>query len=215
MLLDLVKAKTKDAAGQLTDDADFNPAINAALERYSKHRPLKVPEDLAGNASHDLDPPEFFAADSSRILSVEYPVGNVPATLLAANTWSLYRYPGGIKLRLLDVTPAADEIVRVVYTVQRREGDIPEGDADAVACLAASICLANLAALAGQTSDPTIQADVVNKQSKTDEFRRLATFWEERYNSHVGIDPKGGAVGASATAAPAKRARGRERLTHR
>ena len=67
------------------------------------------------------------------------------------------------------------------------ETTVPDNDLDAVANLAAANCLRRLAAVYGQTSDPTIMADSVNYRSKTDEFRRLADAFEQQYNDHLGI----------------------------
>lgn len=213
MLLDLIRAKVKDDSGRLTDAADYLPAIDAALERYSKHRPREAVVDVLGAGVCDLDLPQAWVEEFSRLLQVEYPVGLVPEALLDPGAWRLYRAPVGLQLRLLEVTPAAGEAVRLTITTLRNEQEVPRGDLDAVACLGASICLRTLAALYGQTSDPTIQADVVNYRSKTDEFRRLADALEEAFTTHLGVDPKGGVAAASTVAAAP--ASGRTRLTHR
>lgn len=211
-LYELMFAKTKDDSGRLTYETDYAPAMEAALASYSKHRPREVVFDLVGNGGSDLALPAGWVAEFSRILAVEYPVGENPPHLLAADEWSLYRSPQGYQLRLRLDKPAAGESVRLTYTAPRTETELPAADLDAVACLAASICLRTLAALYGQTSDPTIQADVVNYRSKTDEFRRLADALEERFHVHLGIDPRGGVVAASAVAGAPSRSR--TRLTH-
>jgi hypothetical protein len=211
-LLDQVISKVKDESKRLTDLDDYIPAIDAALERYSKHRPLEVVADLPGAGAADLDLPEGWQAEFSQIRAVEYPVGSNPEELLAADEWSIYRSPGGFKLRLRWDKPEAGESVRITYTAPRAESDIPAGDVDAVACLAASICLRTLAALMGHSVDASISADSVNRGSKTDEFRRLADALEARFNAHLGVDAKGGAPAASAIAAAPRS--GRTRLTH-
>jgi len=211
-LLEKVTAKVKDDSGRLTDLDDYQPAIDAALERYSRHRPKELVKDLAGDGTHDLALPAEWAEGFSQIRRVEYPIGDVPETLLEAADWTLYRSPTGLKLRLFEETPEATDTVRVTLTVGRLEADIISGDLDAVASLAASICLRTLAALHGQNSDSTLNADVVNHHSKADQYRRLADALEAEYNAHLGIDPKGGAPAAAAVAAPP--ASGRTRLTH-
>ncbi|WP_053549839.1 hypothetical protein [Desulfuromonas soudanensis] len=212
MLLDLIKAKVKDDSARLTDAADYTPALSGALERYSKHRPKDIVKDLAGDGTHDLALPAEWVEGFSQVRRVEYPIGEIPETLLDAGEWALYLSPLGLSLRLIEVAPVVTESVRVTLTVPRLEADIPPGDVDAVACLAASICLRTLAALYGQTSDPTIQADVVNYRSKMDEFRRMADSLEARFNAHLGID-KDGSAPAAGVVASAPRG-GRPRLTH-
>ena len=211
-LIDQVKSKVMDDSGRLTDADHYAPAIAAALERYGKHRPKETPADLNGEAGHDLTLPTGFVDGFSRLLSVEYPVDQVPEEILDPGHWKLYRSPTGLKLRLLYEEPTAAETVRITYTAVRQEADIVTGDADAVANLAAAICLRTLAALYGQTSNPTIQADAVDDQSKTDQFRRLADTLESKFNDHLGIDPKGGTPGACVVSGP--QARRRTRLTH-
>lgn len=212
MLIERVRNKLKDDSQRLTDEADYWPAVEAALARYSKHRPLELTVDLAGTGGPDLALPEGWLADFSRVLAVEYPVGDCPESLLEEGEWSIYRTSEGHRLRLRWDKPETGESVRVTYTALRLEADVPVVDLDAVACLAASSCLRTLAALYGQSSDPTIAADVVNYRSKTDEFRRLADALEERFNTHLGIDPKGTAPAASAFGADP--ARYRFRMTH-
>lgn len=212
-LIDLVKSKVKDDGERLTDLDDYLPSIAAALERYSKHRPDEDAADLAGSGGHDLALPEAWIEGFSRVVQVEYPVDQVPEEILPAGHWKLYRSPAGLKLRLPYETPSAAESVRVTFTVTREEATVVDGDLDAVACLAAAICLRTLAAAYAQTSDSSIQADVVNYQSKADQYRRLADSLEGKYNDHLGIDPKGGVPAASSIAAatPSERVR----LTHR
>lgn len=203
MLLDLLAAKLKDTAERLSVYDDLEPAIVAALARYSKHRPLEVVEDLDADGTRDLDLPAGWAPEFSTISSIEYPIGDEPETLLDATDWRLYRTPTGLKLRFVEAPVAADASVRVTYTRLRLEADVPAGDLDAVTCFAAAICLRTLAALYGQSSDPTISADVVSYQSKTDTYRRLADALEAKYFADLAIDPKAGPAAASATAAPA------------
>lgn len=211
-LIDLVKGKVKDDSGRLTDDDDYLPAIAAALERYSGHRPLRAIADLAGNGTADLALPDDWEAEFSRALLVEYPVGLVPESLVPSGEWSLYRTPEAECLRLIRAKPEIGETVRLTYTLPRAEASVAKGDLDAVADLAASICSATLAALFAQTSDPTISADSVNHRSKSAEFSALAKRQRQLYLDHFGISDDGGPAAAWTTAAPAQG--DRIRLTH-
>lgn len=207
-----VKAKVKAASGQL-NEGDYSSALTEALKRYSTARPRLVCDDLAGIGGHDLALPAGWCDGLSTITSIEYPVGNVPETLLDGDEWTLYQSPAGLKLRLLDAMPTPTETVRVLYSALHSEATVPAADEEAIANLAASLCLRQLASLYGQTSDPTINADVVNYRSKTDEFRRLAESLEGLYNAHLGLGNNTPVTGAMATAAPAIPSR-RWRLTH-
>lgn len=211
-LIDLVKAKVKDESGKLVDPTDYTNGVNEALKRYSKNRPRLVCEDLAGAGTHDLALPAGWSEGVSTICSVEYPVGVVPEALLGSDIWTMYRTPAATKLRLLTYTPEATETVRVLYSAVHTEATVPAADLEAVANLAAAICLRQLAAAFGQTTDPTIGADVVNYRSKTDEFRRLAEAYEGLYADHLGIGKDTPVAAAMAVAKP--KDDGRVRLTH-
>lgn len=211
-LLDLVKAKVKDDSARLTEVDDFDPAIVAALELYGKHRPKLLVVDADGADSHDLELPEEWVEEFSRIEQVEYPIGLVPATLLDPADWQVYRSPTGPVLRLVEIIPATGESVRLTITVPRLETEVYPGDLDAVASLAASICCETLANLFTQTSDPTIAADVVNYRSKSGEFTKRAKRLSELYHRHLGIDPEGPAPAGMVVAQPAETRRAR--LTH-
>lgn len=211
-LIDLVKAKVKDESGKLTDPGDYAAAVTEALKRYSKNRPHLLCEDLSGDGSHDLALPAGWVEGLSAIASVEYPVGVVPEALLDSDMWTLYRTPAATKLRLLTYTPKATETVRVLYNAAHTEQTLPVPDLEAVANLAAAICLRQLASAFGQTTDPSIGADVVNYRSKADEFRRLAEAFERLYGDHLGIGKDTPVTAAMAVAKP--KDDGRVRLTH-
>lgn len=203
MLLDQVIGKVQDSTERLTVLENYLPAIAAALARYSKHRPLLVVADLDSIGTRDLELPPGWVTDFSTISSIEYPLEQEPESFLSADEYKIYRTPTGLKLRLWDAPPAAAASVRVTYTAVRTEADVPATDLDAIACFAAAICLRTLAALYGQSSDPTMSVDVVSYQSKTDTYRRLADAQEAKYFADLGIDPKAGPQAASATASPA------------
>lgn len=211
-LYEMTKARVKDDSGKLSDPFNYDDAIAAAIKRYSKHRPRLAAADLAGAGTNDLDLPVDWAAGSSVMVSVEYPVGSVPAILLDSDLWQLYRTPVALKLRLLYVVPAATETVRCEYSIPHDENSLPLCDLEATADLAASFCLRQLAAAYGQTGDSTIQADSVNYRSKTDEFRRLADSFEALYQNHLGLKSGDTAPATAITARPAETRR--PRLTH-
>lgn len=200
-LIDLVQSKVKDDSGRLTVVDDYEPAIAAALERYSAHKPRELVADVAGAGTHDVGLPVDWVEEFSQVRSVEYPVDQVPEVLLAQDTWKVYRAVAGPVLRLLDETPLATESLRLTITVPRIEAEVVTGDLDAVAALAASFCCDTLANLFASTNDPTISADVVNYRSKSSEYGRRAKALRKLYLDHMGIDEDSGQP-ASLTVAP-------------
>ena len=211
-LVDLVKSKVKDSSGKLTDPDDYLSAVTEALNRYSKARPFETVADIPGDGGHDYDLPSDWLDGFSTIPALEYPVDQVPEQIIDRRDWKIYSTPAGKKLRLLTVTPAADETLRITYTVYHTEDSVPAVDLEAVANLAASVCCIMLAAAFGQSSDSIIQADSVNYGSKADSFRRLAGSLEGRYKEHLGIKDSDTVTAAMATAAPPDSTR--IRLTH-
>lgn len=212
MLIDLVKAKVKDDSGRLTETDDYQPAIDGALERYSRHKPRVLVVDVQADLLPGLPLPDAWVEEFSTVKRVEYPVGRQPAALIDSADWYLYRAPQGLRLYLVGPQPGFGEAVRLTITTLRTAGDIPAGDLDAVTCLAAAACLETLASLFVQTSDPTIQADVVNYRTKSGEAAARAKALRKLYQDHIGIDAEGGVAAAGAVAAPPRAARGR--LTH-
>jgi len=210
-LIDLVQAKVKDDSGRLEVPDDYTPAIDAALERYSVHRPKLAPVDVAGAGTSDVDLPVAYVDGFSQVIQVEFPIGENPESIIADDCWRVYRTPSGPVLRLLDETPTADETLRLTITVPRVEADILMGDLDAVAALAASFCLDTLANLFASTNDPTISADVVNYRSKSGEYARRAKDMRRLYLEHIGVGADGGPPASFAVAPPPSRYNG---LTH-
>jgi hypothetical protein len=204
-------SKVKDDSSKLTPD-DYANAGAEALKRYSKHRPRLVVADLPGTGSHDLALPSDWSEGISSIASVEYPVGNVPESLLDNRDWKLYRSPAALNLRLMQTPITAAETVRILYSVMHTEATVPDADEEAIANLAASFCLRQLAAVYGQTGDSTLSADVVNYRSKADEFRRLADSFEKLYREHLGLKDNDTTTAAMVTSDPADD--NRVRLTH-
>ncbi len=211
-LIDLVEGKVKDDSGKLDLVDDFDPAVAAALASYSKHRPKIKVVDLPGTASHDLALPAEWVADFSTIREVEYPLDNIPSSQLSSDAWSLYRSPAGLLLRMLETDIDVGESVRISFTIMREEADVPAGDLDALACLAAATCCEVLATYYAQSTDSTIGADVVNRGSKGGDYGRRAKAFRQRYMDHVGIDENSTQPAMSTVAAKPKS--GRTRLTH-
>ena len=203
--------KVKDDSGKVTS-TDYENAAAEALKRYSKHCPLLVCEDIVGNATNDLPLPTGWSEGISSIVSVEYPIGNVPETLIDTDQWYVYQSPTGKKLRLTELQPKITESVRVLYNGLHAESTVPDADEDAIANLAASFCLRQLAAVYGQTGDSSLSADVVNYRSKADEFKRLADSFEKLYKDHLGLKDTDTSPAASVSARSPEE--DRIRLTH-
>ena len=213
-LLSLTESRAKDTSGRLSE-TDKDNAISTAITRYSRHRPLTKILDIAGSGTNDINVPAEWVPEFSELRSVEYPVGQVPAELLGADDFTVYKSPAGEKIRLLTQRPSAQETLRITITVLRTQESIPAVDLNSVADFAASLCLRTLASMYLDTSDPTIGADVVNYRSKSGEATSLANKLEEQYNKHIGIKDDGSPPAASAVSSfTVDYPGGSDRLTH-
>ncbi|MDT7040872.1 hypothetical protein [Candidatus Nitronereus thalassa] len=186
----LMNDRLRDAKGLIEQD-DKHKAIQQALKAYNKERPRELVQDYSGDgATFDLTLPASWAAEFSLVRSIEYPVGQREPVLLERTDWAVYRTPSGQVLRL-QVTPQTGETARVTYTaphaVDFSSSTVFAQDEEAVADLAASIGLRDLATIFASKQDATIAADSVDHQSKAREFLKLADVLETRYREHVGI----------------------------
>jgi len=211
MLIALVQGMVKDTAARLTDPDDYNASIQEGLKAYSKVRPRQIVADLAADGSHDLPLPADWCDGLSIIESIEYPVGNVPETLLDSGAFRLYAAPEGVKIRLTD-KPLLGASVRLLYTALHTEETVPAGDIEAVANKAAAACCRKIAAGYGQSSEPLIQADSVQYGDKVDSYRRLASSFDDEFNKQLGLGSDTPVKGSMTTAQPPERRL--VRLTH-
>jgi hypothetical protein len=205
----------KDDAGKLTDPGDYYRNITAALARYSRHRPAVAVEDIDGDGTHEYDLPLGWVEEFSTITSIEYPLGDLPATLMEPEDFEVYRKPAGNVLRLIADAPAASEEFRVTYTIPRTEITVAANDVDALVNLAASFCCENLANAYAQSGDSTIGADAVNYRSKSADFAFRAKRLMALYKEHVGVKEDGGVAPATGVASHEMHyPGGQDRLTH-
>lgn len=209
MALDLATLKLRvaslvqDRAGLLTtsEGGDVELAIRDALEHYSSDVPRIVVADVAGDgATYDLALPSGYVPHFSTILSIESPTGNNPATLLEDVDWSYYQTGAGSFIRLNLRTPETGETTRIRFTGLHTLDDFDSaaattiwlGHSEAFVKLVAAKCLERLAARFLHEQESTLSLDTVDRGSRTDQARRLATAFLAAYREVVGAS--GGAV---------------------
>lgn len=195
-------------------------AIQQALKDYAQVRPLVAAQDYAGDgATFDFALPTGWQEGLSTVRHVEYPAGERLPAVLEAEAWHFYVAPSGKKIRLVSITPATGQSVRITFTkphvVDALSSTVSALDEEAVADLAASIGLTDLAAHYANTQSPTITADSVNYGDKSRAYLEIAEKLKARYRKHLGLDqqsdapPTGGFVDQDRTASD-----GGDLLTH-
>ena len=209
---------TAEITTQMKDDA-----FREALSRYDLDAPLQVVEDLSGDGSTYDFALTSWVDQFSRVSSVEYPAGYRPATVVDPNDYEIYQTSSTTKLRLKFDTPGASETVRVNYSGRHTIKDLDSAAAttvyvwheEAIVRLAASNLLMRLAArYLHEQGGTLVDADGINRSSKSDIARRLANALEKDYQNYLGIESgvvaAGGVVDWDTTFAGS----GLARLTH-
>jgi hypothetical protein len=213
----LVTELTRDDAGKIAV-AERDRAIALAVERYSKDRPQPKVQDVTPDDANTLPLPAAWEADFSALVSLEYPIANVPPTMILQDRYGFYRSPTGLKIQVLDAVAVAANNVRVAYTIRHVVSavadTIPVGDREPVACWAAAVLCDELAALYSGNTDSTIQADTVANTSKAQEYAARAKGLRRRYLDELGIEDKRAQPAGVVVDLDFKDSRGEDRLTH-
>jgi hypothetical protein len=196
----LVTELVRDDAARV-GPAERDRAIDAAVKRYSKDRPVVKVQDVAATGSNVLPLPAAWEADFSEERLIEHPIGNVPPTLLDREGYGLYQSPTAIVFQLLSaVTVGAS--MRVTFTIKHALSasvdTIPLQDREPAACWAAALLCDQLAAFYSGGTDSTIQADSAPGQSKAQEYAARARALRKRYTDELGIvDQRGEPAGTT------------------
>jgi len=184
-------------------------ALKRAVRVYSNDKPHEqIHENSDANGSaYDFDLPDDWVDKFSQIISpIEYPVRTDIQTpqFVDDNDWIIYKKASGDVLRFINFTPTSGYTFRYTYViphvVSESQCTIPENDIEAVAALATAFCCSALSAKYAQTSEPSVDADVVNYSAKSADYRDLAELYYGQYKSHVKGGPgeeKAGAVAFS------------------
>jgi hypothetical protein len=212
----LVDDLVRDDTGKIAT-ADRDEAINRAVARYSKDRPREKVEDVVAAGGNFLALPAGWQTDFSEIRSIEYPIGNVPATIIHQDDYTFYRDPTTLKVVLIDSLPASAS-VRFTYTIRHQvdgaNDTIRADDREPVCAYAAGLLLEQLSSYFSGASDSTIQADSVDRRSKGGEFASRARALRSRYFDELGLDPKRNVAAGVVVDLDATDSFGQDRLLH-
>lgn len=213
----LVESLVRDDNGKISA-TDRDNAIARAVERYSRDKPRDKVEDIDGLGTQLLAVPAGWVDNFSTLKLLEYPLGNVPPTLIGQDDISIYRTPSGVQIQLRVSVAAGTDNVRATYTVKHQldgaNDTIPADHREPVACLAASSLCEQLAALYSGQTDTTIQADTVDYKNKSAMFAARARALRKRYTDELGIGEARNVAAGVVVALADRDSRGQARLTH-
>lgn len=178
-------------------------AIQMAVKYYSRLRAAEKVADIAGTGVYDYTLPTDWVDGASTVKQVEYPAGEQQPVYLYLEDITLYRTAAALKLRFLKISPAAGKTIRLTYTglhtVTAGSASIPISDEDAVSALAAAYACEALSTHYAKTTEPTLQADVVDHRSKSQEFAGRAKRLRQIFLSSLGIREENEVAPASGT----------------
>lgn len=188
LVTDLVRDKD-----QIITTAQRDTAVQTAVLRYSSDRPLGLVEDVASAGGRRLPLPSAFVLGFSVVQQIEYPIGNVPATVLDLADVGLYRSPSSAEIDV-GSSIAAGDLARVRYsgrhTVDALSDTLPEEHRLAVAAWAAAALCDQLANYYASEGESSIGADAVDHRNKSDVFASRARAYRAQYLKDIGADEK-------------------------
>ena len=171
----------------------LDAAILSAVEEYGKVRPAKATASVTGAGTHKYSLTAAtpvvtgFSAGLSIIRSIVYPYVAASQELIyrESDEWQITDLSDGLYLWFLAASPTAAETFLVSFTkphtCSATDLTVDASDYEAVADLAASHALTVLANFYVQSVDATIQADSVNRLSKSGEYRAMAKAYRDSY----------------------------------
>ena len=201
-----IETALQDTAEKLQPD-DKDRLLSQAVLIYSKDRPRDIIHEITGDGtSYDFAMPGSWVDGFSNIIAkVEYPADDYqnPA-YIEDDEWTFFRkLVSSVTTKYIRFTtfiPSSGKKARFLYTVPHTLNDttntVTDNDIEAVIALAASLCFWALAAKFAQTTDPSIDADVIDYQRKSDLYATMAKEKLSIYNSLMGIgaEAKGSAA---------------------
>lgn len=172
--------------------------VRAIMQRYTLDKPLDVVSDITGNGTNYLPlptapgggPAVTFEPEWSILKSLEFPIGQQPPQMILDSDFRVYRTPTGYQILINFDTPNSSDSLRSTWTARHLPdgSTVPDADFYAVVDFAGSLAAEKLASFYVGTGDSSIQADVVNYRSKSQEMLNVAKALRKRYFNHMGID---------------------------
>jgi hypothetical protein len=199
----------QDDAQKLQPDDKYR-ILSRAVVIFSKDRPLtKIKEETGDGIKYDFDlPTDWYEGFSFIVGDIEYPADEYQnPSYLESGDWKFFKKlvdnVTTTYLRMLSFIPASAYKFRYEYAtlhiLNENTNTINHGDLEAVVALTAALCFWALAAKFAQSTDSTLEADVIDYQRKSDLYTNLAKEQLATYNSLMGIGEEAkGAAAASA-----------------
>ncbi|HID56455.1 TPA: hypothetical protein EYP37_07985 [Candidatus Poribacteria bacterium] len=177
-----VDAIVQDTDGRIPD-TQRDLFISDALRELSKEYPNEKIAELQGTGARQYDLSSLISdwtLDFSQVLIVAL-LSDSSEVRYEPGDWRLLRSPSSEVLEFLKGAPGANDTFRIRYTTLWTVDELPSFLEMPCCLLASSFYCRALASFFGQTSDPTIAADVVNYRDRSERFARRASELKEEY----------------------------------
>ena len=181
----------KHSAGIANTSAELDANIAEAVRQYTRDKPRIVDQKLTGDGSaQEFAVPSLWQENFSTIIHIEFPIDRVPIeTLENEDDYQVVQRDNADLIQMPSVTLGSGEEARVKYrtihTVTASASTIPGIDFDAVCNLAASFHADTLAGFYAETTEPTLDVDVVNHLGKADAFAAISDRLKAKYVEHI------------------------------
>jgi hypothetical protein len=192
-IAEIVKSYIPQWADEGLLDSTLSALVSSAIALFSRYSPCIIASTvtvLPNNTAYSFSLPSTWETGLSRVVSIEYPFGGNPPTLLEAVNFDLYRDPSTNTDKLLFLNYLPVTTFAIVHTGSWTEETLSDFDRDSVALLAAAyVCDRFSAKYAGSTDD-LIRADVMNWRTKTHDYSDAKNNYLSLFAMRTGSDPK-------------------------
>ncbi len=187
----------QDTAEKLQPD-DKMRLLSQAVVIFSKDMPRTKVHELTGDSSaYDFAMPSDWVDGISYIIGdIEYPADDYQdPNYIEKIDWMFFRKLVSTVtttyIRFRSFIPLSGKKARFEYalphTLDETTNTVNDSNIEAVVTLTAALCFWALAAKFTQSTDPSIEADVIDYQRKSDIYSQLAKEKISIYNSLMGI----------------------------
>ncbi len=182
---DLVKVKVKDTSSRFSD-GEKEGFVKEAIRQYNRDQPLFRDETVAGDGvTLTFATPTGWIDGFSTLEELEFPTAQEPRVMVDLEDHvQVIQIANVEQIQFKSLTIPSAETARLFYTIPHDEDTpttIPAHGVDAVVSLGAARLCHAMATFYAETTEATLDLDVVDRQSKADSFRSMADRFKKEY----------------------------------
>lgn len=192
LYIEKITRRVRDSDSRL-EPSDYERGLDASINALSVDLPRRIVSDLTAEEFGYLPMPTGWADGFSQVCSVELPVDLTPRSLLPKDDWEVRTTPKGSRVSVRGMP--AGGVARLIFTskyqlTESSDGievanTIPDHYQDGLIELAASYLLTDLANYYAADSDASMDADSVDRSSKSQRYASRANVLKSNYSDFV------------------------------